>query len=69
MKTYRAHEDATVLNAYLEVPGPGFLPVNAFVLHPAQPVVIDAGLDYPTALSSRRISPRSSIRRPCAGSD
>jgi len=44
MKTYRAHEDVSVLNDYLEVPGLGFLPVNAFVLHSAQPVVVDTGL-------------------------
>ena len=44
MKTYRAHADVSVLNDYLEVPGLGFLPVNAFVLHSAQPVVVDTGL-------------------------
>ena len=44
MKTYRAHKDVSVLNDYLEVPGLGFLPVNAFVLHSAQPVVVDTGL-------------------------
>lgn len=36
--------DVTVLNDYIEVPGLGFLPVNAFVLHAQQPVVIDSGL-------------------------
>jgi hypothetical protein len=36
--------DVTVLNDYIEVPGVGFLPVNAFVLHAEQPVVIDSGL-------------------------
>ena len=44
MKTYRAHKDVSVLNDCLEVPGLGFLPVNAFVLHSAQPVVVDTGL-------------------------
>ena len=44
MKTYRAHQDVSVLNDYLEVPGIGFIPVNAFVLHSAQPVVVDSGL-------------------------
>jgi glyoxylase-like metal-dependent hydrolase (beta-lactamase superfamily II) len=41
--------DVTVLNDYAPVPGfggapPLFLPVNAFVLHAEQPVVIDTGL-------------------------
>ena len=36
--------DVTVLNDHAEVPGLGFLPVNAFVLHAEQPVVIDTGL-------------------------
>lgn len=36
--------DVAVLNDYAEVPGLGFLPVNAFVLHTEQPVVIDSGL-------------------------
>jgi hypothetical protein len=36
--------DVTVLNDYANVPGLGFLPVNAFALHAEQPVVIDSGL-------------------------
>jgi len=42
----RAHRigDVTVLSDCAEVPGLGFLPVNAFVLHAEQPVVIDTGL-------------------------
>jgi Metallo-beta-lactamase superfamily len=44
MHTYRAHPHVSVLNDYLEVPGLGFLPVNAFVIHAAQPVVVDTGL-------------------------
>jgi hypothetical protein len=47
MKTNRITPDVTVLNDYLEVPGLGFLPVNAFVLHAAEPVVIDTGLGLP----------------------
>ena len=47
MHTYRIGTDVTVLNDQLEVPGLGFLPVNAFVLHAAQPVVIDTGLGLP----------------------
>ncbi|MEV6650025.1 MBL fold metallo-hydrolase [Streptomyces sp. NPDC051219] len=37
----------TVLGDCLEVPGIGYLPVNAFVLHAAQPVVVDTGLSLP----------------------
>ena len=47
MHIYRAHPDVSVLNDYLEVPGLGFLPVNAFVIHAAQPVVVDTGLGLP----------------------
>jgi hypothetical protein len=47
MHSYRAHPDVTVLNDYLQVPGLGFLPVNAFVIHAAQPVVVDTGLGLP----------------------
>jgi Metallo-beta-lactamase superfamily len=48
--------DVTVLNDYAEIPGLGFLPVNAFVIHGQQPVVIDSGLstadkDFLTALA------------------
>src|SRR4030095_8661205 len=47
MKTYRAHQDVSVLSDYLEVPGLGFLPVNAFVIHAREPVVVDTGLSLP----------------------
>jgi glyoxylase-like metal-dependent hydrolase (beta-lactamase superfamily II) len=47
MHTYRASQDVSVLGDYLEVPGLGFLPVNAFVIHAAQPVVVDTGLGLP----------------------
>ena len=47
MHTYRVHPDISVLADYLEVPGIGFLPVNAFVVHAAQPVVVDSGLGLP----------------------
>jgi glyoxylase-like metal-dependent hydrolase (beta-lactamase superfamily II) len=43
MQTHR-HGDVTVLNDQDEIPGLGFLPVNAFVIHAEQPVVIDTGL-------------------------
>ena len=47
MHTYRIGKHVTVLNDYLEVPGIGFLPVNAFVLHGREPIVIDTGLSLP----------------------
>lgn len=47
MHAYRAGQDVSVLADYLEVPGLGFLPVNAFVIHAAQPVVVDTGLGLP----------------------
>lgn len=36
--------DVIALSDSAEIPGLGFLPVNAFVLHAAQPVLIDSGL-------------------------
>ncbi len=47
MHTYRARPDVTVLADYQEVPGFGFVPVNAFVIHAALPVVVDTGLGLP----------------------
>jgi hypothetical protein len=44
MHTYRAQPGISVIGDYLEVPGLGFLPVNAFVIHAEQPVVVDTGL-------------------------
>ncbi|WP_037635622.1 MBL fold metallo-hydrolase [Streptomyces katrae] len=39
--------DITVLGDSIEVPGIGFLPVNAYVLHAREPVVVDTGLGLP----------------------
>ena len=47
MHAYRTHADISVLGDYLEVPGLGFLAVNPFVIHAAQPVVVDTGLGLP----------------------
>ena len=47
MQTHRINSHVTVLNDHLEVPTIGFLPVNAFVLHAAEPVVVDTGLSLP----------------------
>lgn len=40
----RIGRDISVLADQLEVPGIGFMPGNAFVLHASEPVVVDAGL-------------------------
>ena len=47
MQIHRPHSDVTVLNDQLPVPTIGFLPVNAFVIHAAEPVVVDTGLSLP----------------------
>jgi glyoxylase-like metal-dependent hydrolase (beta-lactamase superfamily II) len=47
MQIHRLGGDISVLNDQLPVPGIGFLPVNAFVLHAAEPVVVDTGLSLP----------------------
>jgi hypothetical protein len=45
---YRAGDDVTVLPSHLDVPGVGTIVVNAFVLHAAQPVLIDTGIAVDT---------------------
>jgi hypothetical protein len=47
MNINRIGPDISVLADQLEVPGIGFLPVNAFVLHATEPVVVDTGLSLP----------------------
>jgi Metallo-beta-lactamase superfamily len=47
MNINRIGRDISVLADQLEVPGIGFMPVNAFVLHASEPVVVDAGLSIP----------------------
>jgi glyoxylase-like metal-dependent hydrolase (beta-lactamase superfamily II) len=47
MQIHRPNSDFTVLNDHMPVPTIGFLPVNAFVLHAAEPVVVDTGLSLP----------------------
>lgn len=47
MNINRIGPDVSVLADQLEVPGIGFLPVNAFVLHATEPVVVDTGLSLP----------------------
>ncbi|HSP38501.1 MAG TPA: MBL fold metallo-hydrolase [Frankiaceae bacterium] len=47
MEYHRPIRDVTVLNDHAVIPGIGVLPVNAFVLHAEQPMVIDTGLGTP----------------------
>jgi flavorubredoxin len=47
MLTNRLSPDVTVINDHLPVPTIGFLPVNAFVIHAEQPVVVDTGVMLP----------------------
>src|SRR6478609_3171597 len=47
MPVHKVRPDISVLNDSIEVPGIGYLPVNAFVLLASQPVVIDTGLGLP----------------------
>jgi glyoxylase-like metal-dependent hydrolase (beta-lactamase superfamily II) len=47
MHIYQVGNHVTVLSDHQEVPGIGFLPVNAFLLRATQPVVIDTGLSLP----------------------
>lgn len=44
MRTHRPAPDVTALSDVTEIPGLGFLPINAFVLHSEQPVLVDSGL-------------------------
>jgi hypothetical protein len=47
MNIHKIGPDVTVMSDHAEIPGIGFLPVNTFVLHAEQPVVVDTGLSTP----------------------
>ena len=47
MRVHQLDDHVSVLADEMEVPGLGHLPVNSFVLHAAEPVVIDTGLGLP----------------------
>lgn len=54
---YAASNDVHVLPTHLPIPGAGVLPINGFVLHAEQPVLVDTGLgvesdEFIEALSS-----------------
>lgn len=42
--SYRVGDDVTVLPSHLTVPGVGALAVNSFVIHAAEPVLVDTGM-------------------------
>jgi hypothetical protein len=44
MRSHAATDDITVLAHAEEIPGLGHLPVNAFVLHADQPLLVDTGM-------------------------
>lgn len=44
MRSHAAAPDVTVLAEAVEIPGLGHLPVNAFVIQAAQPVLVDTGM-------------------------
>ena len=55
--TYKAAPDIDVLTSNFAVPGFGLIPINAFVLHAAEPVLVDTGTvvesdDFMAALRS-----------------
>lgn len=43
MHIHRPAPDVTALSDNTEIPGLGFLPINAYVVHAAEPVLIDTG--------------------------
>jgi len=47
MRIHQISPDITVLSDHHEVPAIGYIPVNSFILHAREPVVIDTGLGLP----------------------
>lgn len=41
--TYQAAPDITVITSAIPIPGMGLIPVNAFVLHGSEPILVDTG--------------------------
>ena len=55
--TYKAAPDIDVLTSSFPIPGFGFVPINAFVLHGPEPLLVDTGAvvereEFMTALRS-----------------
>ena len=49
VSSYRAAPDIDVLTSNVTVPGLGLIPVNAFVLHGSEPVLVDTGAVFESA--------------------
>ena len=64
----RIGTDVTVLNDHSEIPGLGYLPINAFVLHAREPVVVDTGLSLPDRHFVDDLGSGAWIPPTCAGS-
>lgn len=47
-KPYEIIKDITVLPTHFPIPGMGFLPINAFVIKAAEPVLVDTGIGIET---------------------
>lgn len=60
-KPYRVAPDIDVLPSYFPIPGLGILPINAFVLRAAEPVLVDAGM---VLMSEEFLSQLSSVVDP-----
>jgi flavorubredoxin len=58
---YRAAPDIDVLPSYFPIPGYGIVPINAFVLKAAEPVLVDTGL---VLLSDEFLPQLSSVMDP-----
>ena len=65
--TYKAAPDIDVLTSSFPVPGFGLIPINAFVLHAAEPVLVDTGTVVESDDFMDALSP-SSTRPTCDGS-
>ena len=48
-KPHQAMPDTVVLPSHFPIPGAGFLPVNAFVIKAAEPVLVDTGMGIESA--------------------
>lgn len=63
IEAYRASSDVSVLASFHDLPGYGILTINAFVLHAAQPMLID------TATSARSAVLDAPAGEPFVGHD
>ncbi len=66
--TYEAAPGIDVLTTSFAVPGFGLIPINAFVLHAAEPVLVDTGAVVESDEFLTGAADRSSIPPTCATS-